>query len=68
MTNLESIILSSSGGSRRSSESELFTTNIFCYDPKTQASYSATMKAKRNARKKAKQAGAELCQAQVQLG
>ena len=68
MTNLESIILSSSGGSRRSSVSELFTTNIFCYDPKTQASYLATMKAKRNARKKAKQAGAELCQAQVQLG
>ena len=63
VTSLESIILSSPGGVRkpRSSESELFTAKlsiretVFCYDPKTQASYSPTMKAKGNARKKLKQ-------------
>ena len=63
VTNLESIILSSPGGvmEKRSSESELFTAKlsirdtVFCYDPKTQASYSPTIKAKGNSRKKLKQ-------------
>ena len=63
VTNLESLILSSPGGVReqRSSESELFTRklslreSVFCYDPKTQGSYSPIMKAKVNTRKKLKQ-------------
>ena len=63
VTNLESIILSSPGGVRepRSSESELFTRKlsirkkVFCFDPKTQISYSPTMKAKGNVRRKLKQ-------------
>jgi hypothetical protein len=63
VTNMESIMLSSPGGVRdpRSSESELFTRklsireSVFCYDPKTQGSYSPIMKAKVNARKKLKQ-------------
>ena len=61
--NLESIILSFPEGVRkpRSSESEIFTAKlskretVFCSDPKTQGSYSPTMKSKGNARKKLKQ-------------
>jgi hypothetical protein len=63
VTNLESIMVSSPGGVREKglSESEFFTAKlsirdtVFCYDPKTQASYSPTIKAKGNARKKLKQ-------------
>ena len=63
VTNLESIVLSYPGGVRdpRSSESELFIRklsireNVFCFDPKTQISYSPTMKAKGNAGRKLNQ-------------
>ena len=63
MTNLESIILTSPGGVReeRLSESDIFTAklsfgeNVFCYDPKTQATNLTVKKANGNLRKKLNQ-------------
>ena len=63
VTKIESILLTSPGGVRepRSSESELIRRelsireNVYCFDQTTQISYSPTMKAKGNARRKLKQ-------------
>ena len=63
VTNLESLILSSTSGIKdaRLSESELVTNkisiqeNVFCYDSKPQASYSPKINAEGNAKRKLKQ-------------
>ena len=63
VTNLESLILSSTSGIiyPKPSESELVRNklsireNVFCYDSKPQASYSPKINAEGNAKRKLKQ-------------